>query len=109
VPCTVAPPCQFSQLSSWITITIPCEENHYPGSDPNGGVEAVLLVVQGYNLVNHTVLVVDNEEDESQNFDKGLPRVCQKAIRKISPNDVELKSFNFDSPHLLLFNIINGF
>jgi hypothetical protein len=91
----------FSQLSSWITITIPFEENHYLGSDPNREVEAVPLIVQGYNLVNHTVMVVENEEDESQDFDKGLPRVCQKAIRKISPNDVELKSINFKSPHLL--------
>ena len=98
----------ISQLSSWITITIPCEENHYPGSDPNVEVEAVPLAVQEYDLVNPSVEVVEHEVDESQNFDEGSPRVCQKAIQKISPNDVELKR-SILSRHTFLFYIINGF
>ena len=46
-------------------MSVPCEENHYPGSDPNVEVEAVPLAVQEYNLVNPGVMVVENEVDES--------------------------------------------
>ena len=46
-------------------MSVPCEENHYPGSDPNVEVGAVPLAVQEYDLGNPDVKVVKNEVDES--------------------------------------------
>ena len=55
----------ISPFSSGITITVPCEENHFPGSDPNVEVGAVPLAVLEYDLGNPNVEVDNNEVDES--------------------------------------------
>jgi hypothetical protein len=76
----------ISSFSSEITILVPCEENHFPGSDLNMEVGAVPPGVLGYDLYDTNEVDV-TEVDESLNNNKGSPLVCQIALRKILLND----------------------